>query len=161
MARVKSFYVAWTEKEVHERLNLSGYYSGHHVNIGKLVKNGASLIDPKLTGEAILTVSTTLTEVGDETHGVITLGPFGCMPSRIAESILHHKVPSEKPGFSANRRVFWEENLNKVTLPYLHLETDGNAFPQLVEAQIESFVLAAHRLKRELEPRIRQVMSKG
>jgi len=35
-------------------------------------------------------------------------------------------------------------------LPFLAIESDGNPFPQLVDARLESFVLAAHRLKGEL-----------
>ncbi len=151
MARLKSLFVVWTERAANNRLRLSGFYSGHGVDMGHLMETGGSLINPELVGEAILTVSTALKEVGDETHGVITLGPFGCMPSRIAESILHHRGQTDKPGFSLNRGEFWARNMDRFTLPYLHLETDGSTFPQLVEARIESFVLSAHRLKKEMD----------
>jgi predicted nucleotide-binding protein (sugar kinase/HSP70/actin superfamily) len=91
-----------------------------------------------------------MNEVGDDTHGIITMGPFGCMPSRMAESILNHSMQRGKADFSRTRSAFWSRNMDRFTLPYLHLETDGNQFPQLVEARIESFALAAHRLKEEL-----------
>ena len=44
-----------------------------------------------LTGEAILTVGAALHEILHPVCGIISIGPFGCMPSRVAESILSEK----------------------------------------------------------------------
>ena len=99
----------------------------------------------------ILTVSSVLTEVGDDTHGVISIGPFGCMPCRIAESVLNHRLLDEKENFSRHNGTFWEEHKRELPLPFLAIESDGNAFPQVVEARLESLVLSAQRLKSELD----------
>jgi hypothetical protein len=150
---LKARYVKGLEKQVHELLRLSGYFDGHSVDVGYLLARVKTIINPKLTGEAVLTVSGALKEVGDETHGVISLGPFGCMPSRIAESILTHRRYAEKYRFSKKSGPFWYQNRDELPLPFLALETDGNAFPQLIEARLESFLLSAESLKRELSER--------
>ncbi len=149
-AMIKARYVTRLEKKVHDLLKISGYFDGHSVDMGYLLERGKALIDPRLSGEAILTVSGALKEVGDETHGVISIGPFGCMPSRIAESILTHRRYEEKYRFSKDNGAFWYENREEMPLPFLALETDGSAFPQLIEAQLESFLMSAEALKREL-----------
>ncbi|UCF31883.1 MAG: CoA activase [bacterium] len=137
-------------EELQEILVMSGFFEKHPVDIKFLLDRGKRLIDPRLTGEAILTVSSTLAEIGDEAHGVISMGPFGCMPCRIAESIIGHRLVEDKPHFSRNRGDFWTVNRNRLPLPFLALETDGNAPSQLTETRLESFILSAHRLKREL-----------
>jgi hypothetical protein len=35
-------------------------------------------------------------------------------------------------------------------LPFLAIETDGNAFPQIIEARLEAFSLQAKRLHEEM-----------
>jgi hypothetical protein len=140
-----------SEITVQKQLARSGFYAGHQINMDYLLKKGSSLINPEFTGEAILTVSSTLKEIGDETHGVISIGPFGCMPSRVAESILNHRLSEEKTNFSERNGAFWRENKDRLSLPFLAIETDGNTFPQLIEARLENLILSANRLKEELK----------
>ena len=45
--------------------------------------------------------------MGDDTHGVISIGPFGCMHCRIAESVLNHRLIDEKESFSCHDGAFW------------------------------------------------------
>jgi predicted CoA-substrate-specific enzyme activase len=135
------------ERLIGRLLAESGFCDGHHVNVEHLVSRGSSLLNPQLTGEAILTISSTLTEIGDSAHGVISIGPFGCMPCRIAESILAYRLVDEKENFSLKRGKFWAANKDRLPLPFLAIESDGNPFPQLVETQLESFLLSANRLK--------------
>ena len=136
------------ETNVHKRLSLSGFYEPHRVDMKFLMEKGATLVSPELSGEAILTVASTLAEVGDDTHGVISIGPFGCMPCRIAESILAYRLPADKEHFSRHNARFWADNKKELPLPFLAIESDGNAFPQVVEARLESLVLTPHRRKR-------------
>lgn len=149
-ARLKTFYVKRMETRVHQRLGLSGFCDTHSIDMEYLLDRGSALIDPRLTGEAILTVSSALKEIGDDTHGVISIGPFGCMPSRIAESILTHRRREEKHRFSKKNGAFWARNRDQLALPFLAIETDGSNFPQLIEAKLESLILSAERLKTEL-----------
>jgi hypothetical protein len=76
----------------------------------------------------------------------ISIGPFGCMPSRVAESIL--KKEMNVTGKSKIKG--WEKKAYKYAdigeFPFLAVETDGSPFPQLIEANLEAFVLQAGRL---------------
>ena len=150
-AKIKGYLMERSETSVQNSLRKSGFYAAHSVNMAYLLEKGSALINPEFTGEAILTVSSTLKEIGDETHGVISIGPFGCMPSRVAESILTHRLSDEKPGFSKKNEAFWRKNKDRLSLPFLAIETDGNTFPQLIEARLESLILSANRLKEELK----------
>jgi hypothetical protein len=131
-------------------LEKSGFYQKHHMDIGFLIKKGRKLLDPRLTGEAILTISSTLTELGDDVHGVISVSPFGCMPGRIAEAMISKRLEADKHLFSRRRSGFWRLNSGHLPLPFLALETDGNPLSQTVETKLDSFVLSAHRLKQEM-----------
>jgi predicted nucleotide-binding protein (sugar kinase/HSP70/actin superfamily) len=148
--RFKQLFMRKDERDVQRCLVLSGFYEPHAVDVAYLMEKGEQLVSPELSGEAILTVSSTLSEVGDEVHGVISIGPFGCMPCRIAESIVTHRLTHDKDRFSRHHDRFWAEHKTELPLPFLAIESDGNAFPQVVEARLESLVLSAHRLKREM-----------
>ncbi len=147
----RSLVMRRTERAVKKALRRSGFFSGHELDINFLMKKGSSLINPRLMGEAILTVSSTLAELGDETHGVLSIGPFGCMPSRLAESILTYSLPAEKANFSRHHKSFWQIHQEHLALPFLAIETDGTPFSQIVEARLETFVLAVRRFKADLD----------
>ena len=75
------------------------------------------------------------------------------MPSRVAESILSEKLTTtEKRAIARhNGHVSWEELLRTHRkLPFLAIETDGNTFPQIIEARLEAFLLQARRLHDRL-----------
>jgi predicted CoA-substrate-specific enzyme activase len=146
----KNFFMRRDERAIKEGLRLSGFYDNHMIDIKHLVERGSAVVNPQLSGEAILTVSSAFTEIGDETHGVISIGPFGCMPCRIAESIVSYRLREEKENFSRHNRKFWNRQKGKLPLPFLAIESDGNPFPQLVETRLESLLLSANRLKEEL-----------
>lgn len=95
-------------------------------DVNHLMGNIRHLINPKLTGEAVLTVGASITEVPRKYCGVIAIGPFGCMPNRLSEAILSREMG--------------------VDLPFLAIESDGNLFPQIITAKLEVFLLQALRL---------------
>jgi len=149
--KLRNRYCRRMSDRVQDVLELSGFYKKHDLDIGFLMDKGRILMDPGLTGEAILTVSSTLTEIGDDVHGVISVSPFGCMPGRIAESIISKRLEEDKHLFSRKRKQFWEKHRFNLPLPFLSLETDGNPLSQMVETKLESFIMSAHRLKGELK----------
>jgi predicted CoA-substrate-specific enzyme activase len=148
--KAKKMVMRKDERLIGRLLARSGFHDGHTVDVDHLVSRGKSLLNPQLTGEAILTISSALTEVGDTAHGVISIGPFGCMPCRIAESILTYRLVDEKENFSVDKGNFWAAAKNSLPLPFLAIESDGNPFPQLVETRLESLLLSANRLKESL-----------
>jgi len=148
--RIKKILMGRDEKRIARYLAISGLHDGHPVDVHHLVSKGSALLHPELTGEAILTISSALTDVGDAAHGVISIGPFGCMPCRIAESILAYRLVEEKENFSRENGSFWAANKDRLPLPFLAIESDGNPFPQLVDTRLESLLLSAERLRESL-----------
>lgn len=151
LAHPKSLLMRRMERAVKARLRRSGFYDGHELDVAHLMRQGARLVHPRLLGEAILTVASTLSEIGDETHGVLSIGPFGCMPSRLAEAILTYRLTDEKAAFSRDNGAFWQACQGQLALPFLAIESDGNAFSQVVEARLETFILSVKRFKMELD----------
>jgi predicted nucleotide-binding protein (sugar kinase/HSP70/actin superfamily) len=151
LAHPRSLIMGRMERAVKARLRRSGFYDGHELDVGHLMRQGARLVHPRLLGEAILTVASTLSEIGDATHGVLSIGPFGCMPSRLAEAILTYRLSDEKAAFSHDNEAFWKACQGQLALPFLAIESDGNAFSQVVEARLETFILSVKRFKMELD----------
>jgi hypothetical protein len=88
----------------------------------------------------------------DPACGVISIGPFGCMPSRIAEAVLYEtfrtSIYRQVSGGNGHVPKWLEPEDRK--LPFLSIETDGNPFPQLIEARLEAFCLQARRLHERM-----------
>jgi len=134
------------ERKIKSILSATGLYEFHMIDIDYLVKNVENLISPKLTGEAILTIAGALTEIIDEVSGVLAIGPFGCMPNRIAESIISKTMDREKINTTSNKALAKKVIEAYPSLPFLAVESDGNVFPQVVEARLEAFCLQVERL---------------
>lgn len=116
------------------------------VDVDRLIECANGLVSDRLTGEAILTVGGTVAEIVDEVDGVIALAPFGCMPGRIAEALLSHRLEEQKSGCALQAAYINEVLSRHLNLPFLAIEVDGNAFPQLIEARIEAFCLQVEKL---------------
>ncbi len=116
-----------TFKKIMERSNLFQYRLD---DVEYLISNISQLINPRLRGEAVLTVGAAITDIPRHYCGVIAIGPFGCMPNRISEAILSREMGTE--------------------LPFLAIESDGNLFPQVITAKLEVFLLQALRIQKNL-----------
>jgi predicted nucleotide-binding protein (sugar kinase/HSP70/actin superfamily) len=116
-----------TFKKIMERSNLFQYRLD---DIDHLISNVSQLINPRLTGEAVLTIGAAVTEIPHHYCGVIAIGPFGCMPNRLSEAILSREMGTE--------------------LPFLAIESDGNLFPQVITAKLEVFLLQALRIHENM-----------
>jgi hypothetical protein len=116
-------------------------------DVGGLIDGVRHLVSPRLVGEAILTVGAALTEVPEHYCGAIAIGPFGCMPNRIAEAILSREMNREgKRVLKGNSARAWRVLERFDHLPFLAVESDGSPFPQIVTAQLETFLLQARRV---------------
>lgn len=145
------------EKEIKQIFAKSNLYQYHPVDVEQIIENAQDLISPHLSGEAILTIGTAITEVIDHVDGVVLIGPFGCMPSRVAEAVLSRKMSTHKSKVSPHHLI--KEVLSKYpNLPLLSIETDGNAFPQLVDIKMEAFALQVRRVN-ELVSKLKEMYS--
>ncbi len=149
--RLKQVFKRRDQQAIEQQMARSGYFRGGGHHIPQVVRAGSRLVNPALATEASLTVGTTLLELGEVAHGVISIGPFGCMPCRIAEAVLNGRLSSEKSHLSGSHQQPGSAGAVDLPLPFLAIETDGNAFPQLVEARLETFLLAAQRLRDGLK----------
>jgi predicted CoA-substrate-specific enzyme activase len=136
----------WWESRIKVILSTSGLYHPENIEVDKTINSAEHLVDQNFRGETILTVGLGMREILSDSCGVISIGPFGCMPSRMAEAILKKEMTVEGKnrvsGGSVDRIVY--RDLDK--LPFLAIETDGSPFPQLVEANMEAFIIQVLRV---------------
>jgi predicted nucleotide-binding protein (sugar kinase/HSP70/actin superfamily) len=136
------------ERKIKHALSKSGYYEYNLIKVDDVISNASPFISKELEGEAILTAGSALHEIVDHVCGVISLGPFGCMPSRVAESILNVEMNIEGKKLSSRKDI---PNIDLENLPFLSIETDGNLFPQIIQSKIEIFMLQAERLHDKIK----------
>jgi predicted nucleotide-binding protein (sugar kinase/HSP70/actin superfamily) len=140
----------YQDRRIRQRLKQSGlFFVDGDAGVEPVIAAGRRFISPHFTCETILTVGSALHEILHPSCGVISIGPFGCMPSRVAEAVLNEKfttsVKSQIERYNGAGRlvtILSEER----KLPFMAIETDGNLFPQLIEARLEAFCLQARRL---------------
>jgi predicted CoA-substrate-specific enzyme activase len=144
--RFRGVLMQYYERKIKSIFATSGLYDYHLIDIEYLVNSVSRFIDPRLTGEAILTLACALTEIIDRVDGVISIGPFGCMPSRIAEAVIKQTIDTEKPDICADRELVNKIMQEHPRLPFLSIESDGSPFPPVIEASLESFILQTKRI---------------
>jgi hypothetical protein len=138
------------EKKIKNILTKSGLIHPDLVDIEKTIEYGKNMISEELIGEGILTAGLAMREILDDSCGVISIGPFNCMPSRLSESILNKEMTLEgKYKFGNIKRNGYPPELTN--LPFLYVETDGNAFPQITQSKIEIFMMQAENLHTLME----------
>jgi|WetSurMetagenome_2_1015567.scaffolds.fasta_scaffold01385_1 predicted CoA-substrate-specific enzyme activase len=149
--RLVSGVQEWWERRIKSILAKSGCYRFEMIDVEKTIDSSAHLMGPDFRGECILTVGLSLREILHDSCGVISIGPFGCMPSRVAEAILKKEMNAE--GKRRMKVPFGKQELLKEVseFPFLAIETDGSPFPQLVEANMEAFVVQARRAHERMK----------
>ena len=149
--KIRNGVQAHDENGIKSILAGSGLIHAETADVKGIIENASPYISPALTGEAILTIGGALGEVATSSCGVISIGPFGCMPNRISEAILGEIMTAEKKLATAPADRRLREVLNGVdALPFLAIESDGSPFPQLVNAKLETFLLRAGRFHRRM-----------
>lgn len=144
--RFKALVMERDERIIKDIMVKSMLYDYHLLDIERLISSVSEFINPQLTGEAILTLSSALNEIIDRVDGVISIGPFGCMPSRIAESMIKQTIDTEKINICFDPQLVAKIIEKHPHLPFISIESDGSPFPPVIEAGLESFVLQVKRL---------------
>ena len=160
---LKKRSMAKYKKRIKSILSSSGLVHENPLDINSIIYNATPYISPNMTGEAILTVGSALTEIASHACGVIAIGPFGCMPNRLSEAILNEVMNREGKLSTDPNNVRLRSTLTNIDdLPFLAIESDGSPFPQLINAKLETFCLRAERLHNkmiETSPDARQMNS--
>ncbi len=148
---IRSVFMRKHERIVKDILSKSNLCENRMEGVAHVIKHTRHLINPELTGESILTTGSAINEVIDHCCGVIAIGPFGCMPTRIAEAVLTGEMNMEGK-LSAGAITRKVKNLQDdiQELPFLTIEGDGSRFPQIITAKLEAFLLQAERLHKKM-----------
>jgi predicted CoA-substrate-specific enzyme activase len=149
--KIRNKFQARYEKRIKSILSSSGLVQAEPLNMDTIIDNATPYISRELPGEAILTIGSSLTEVVSHSCGVIAIGPFGCMPNRLSESILNETMNSkDKIATDPNNKQLRSVLSDIDELPFLAIESDGSPFPQLINAKLETFCLRAERLHKRI-----------
>jgi predicted CoA-substrate-specific enzyme activase len=145
LLHVKDRYQRLLEKRIKKIFAKTGLIKFELIDIDKTMEIGERFIAPDLIGEGILTTGLAMREILDDTCGVISIGPFNCIPSRLSEAILKKEMTMEGKYRSLNiTKNGYPEELK--ILPFLYVETDGNSFPQIIQSKIEIFMMQAEKV---------------
>ena len=140
------------EKKIKEILAKSKLYDFEIIDIEKILEYGKNFFDVRFRGESILVTGNFFKNILHESHGMVSIGPFACMPSRVIEAVLSAEATMDvKRQVEPHNAEYWSQFDDLTELPFLSIETDGNPFPQILEARIEAFCLQVDRLHRRLE----------
>jgi predicted nucleotide-binding protein (sugar kinase/HSP70/actin superfamily) len=141
------------ERKIKEIFAESGLYQFEMLDIWETIRHAEHLMSKHVYGEAILTVGLSLREILHKACGVISIGPFGCMPSRLAEALLVNRMSIE--GLGSIKPIDGNIRRNADDLPFLAIETDGNPLPQLIQAKLDAFCIQANKIDRIMKGRHR------
>lgn len=136
--RIEMQVLRYFESKVKNLFARTGLCDARMLDITHVIETARPYLSPTLTGEAILTIGSALAEIGEYYDGVLAVGPFACMPTRIAESILKKAIEDKKRKFGRS-------------LPFISIELDGNPFTPSIEARIDAFIAQLKQLKKRSE----------
>jgi len=149
---IRNVYMKKYEKRIKKVLAESGYYHYRKTEVEKLLEHSKHIIPYEVKGEPGLTLGTAYYETIDEYCGIINCGPFGCMPTRFAEAVSTPNMKfedKEKAIRMHNPKYKLPDLFNgNMNIPFLTIESDGNVYPQVIEARMETFALQADRVSQ-------------
>lgn len=135
------------ERKIKRILARSGLFLDEPLDVESIIRTGENFVDRTFGGETILVVGSFFKHVPEHFHGMVNIGPFACLPTRVCEAILTPE--SQVRGNRHLDALPHAESLQQfATLPFLSIESDGNPFPQIIEARIEAFCLQVERMHR-------------
>jgi hypothetical protein len=135
----------------------TGLYEYDLIAIKDYLAHSLHFFPLELTGEPGLSSGAALRGLVDKYCGVISVGPFGCMNSRMTEAVAVQEmtvIGKEKAAALAGHPVDLSDLKTEMdVLPFLSVECDGNPFSQIIVARLETFMLQSDRLAAMLKKR--------
>ncbi|HLN52154.1 MAG TPA: acyl-CoA dehydratase activase [Lentimicrobium sp.] len=151
---IREQYISYMEAKIQKILTGTGYLKPHKTRLVNVIRHSLHVLPLESTGEPALTLGTALSEGFEQFCGIINIGPFGCLQTRIAEAVC---TPNMTLGHKWEIKKFLKihykipHGLNEQTdIPFLTIECDGQGFPQIIESRIEAFLLQAERVSKHL-----------
>ncbi|MCG8568844.1 MAG: acyl-CoA dehydratase activase [Spirochaetes bacterium] len=137
------------EKRIKKIFAKTHLYEYDPIDIDAVLETSEPLVNKKLIGDVGITIGVGLRDSLKDSCGIISLGPFACIQTRMSEAILNNNMTVGKK-LKVNRESVFGNDIEKLDknmpLPYLAIESDGNPYPQIVQARLEVFALQARRV---------------
>lgn len=133
------------ESSIVKAFALSGLCSDHTDDVDEMIEWALPYLSDRLGGEAILTVGGARAEALHRYAGIVAIGPFGCMPTRLASGILAYSMSvadkeETKPG-SVPASV--QDSVSHC--PYITLEVDGTPLSPVARSGLDALcVMTKH-----------------
>ncbi len=137
----------WIDHRIQKILSQSNLVDTEHPSVAALIKLASDFLDPNVLTESLPSIGLALHEIMDNVCGVVSIGPFGCLPSRVTESILQTAMNTETV---EKVRKIKGNGQNVFRLPWLPVEVDGRSMSQVLEAKLNAFTLQAARLHEQM-----------
>jgi predicted nucleotide-binding protein (sugar kinase/HSP70/actin superfamily) len=146
------------ERKIKGILAASGLVDCEMADIDSTTRFAGPVVPKDFDGEQVLVAGMTFRDAFSKYCGIVNVGPFGCIQTRLADAVT---VPSADmkgkceiydslgieysppAGFTGDERI-----------PFLTVESDGNPYPQLLEARFESFCLQAERIAEKMGKKV-------
>lgn len=151
---IREQYITLMERKVQKILEETGYLKRHKTRVINTLKHSLHVLPLESTGEPALTLGTGLAEGYEQYCGIINIGPFGCLQTRIGEAICtpnmtlgKKKKVKDRLGIDYKIPAELDEDTD---IPFLTIECDGKGFPQIIESRLESFLVQAERVASTL-----------
>ncbi|HPP05413.1 MAG TPA: acyl-CoA dehydratase activase [Spirochaetota bacterium] len=149
----KTFFQTKIDREIKNVFKDCGFYKPVYINLKEIIEASRLIVSPYIRGEVPITSGAALKYILNDSAGVISIGPFACLPSRMVESILKPNMNLiHKIALYGKKPLYQElEKMGVKNLPFLAIESDGNPFTQVTLAQIEVFCLQAKRMAEKMK----------
>ncbi|HPA44260.1 MAG TPA: acyl-CoA dehydratase activase [bacterium] len=143
----------WIESRIRKALSCSTLLPNRHPSIRHLMADASRFLNPHIVYETVLSVGLGIHEILDEVCGVISIGPFGCLPSRVTEAVFGFCMNVESKRTLAHGNQFLLSENGTTDLPALAIETDGRSMSHITEAKLNTFCLQAMRIHERMKER--------
>ncbi len=146
---IREQYISLVEARMQKILSVTGYCEVHKTDIVNVIKHSLHVLPLESTGEPALTLGTAMAQGYEKYCGIVNIGPFGCLQTRIGEAITGpdmnlgcKKSVKDKLGLAYDIPAHLNENTD---IPFLTIECDGMGFPQIIESRLETFLVQVSR----------------
>jgi hypothetical protein len=144
------------EKKIKRIFAASGLVDCSLIDVESTTRFSEFIVPRDYDGEQVLVSGMTYRDAFTRYCGIVNVGPFGCIQTRLADAVTvpTANVRGKRESFACAGASWPALGLaDDKRIPFLTVESDGNPYPQLLEARFESFCLQAARVAKEMGKR--------
>jgi predicted CoA-substrate-specific enzyme activase len=141
------------EKKIKGIFATSGLVDCSLIDVESTARFSSFIVPRDYDGEQVLVSGMTYRDAFTRYCGVVNVGPFGCIQTRLADAVTvpTANVRGKRESYAGAGAACPALGLaDDQRIPFLTVESDGNPYPQLLEARFESFCLQAARVAKEM-----------